>query len=323
MSHDAVPSQAIIVCTRDRPDDVRRCLPSVLQARLPGSPVVIVDQSRADDTEAVVRALMADHDGIDYFRSTRTGAATARNEGAVRVDEDLLLFTDDDCEVDPDWARAWTELFASHPRVGLGFGRVTAPPYDFASGTIPAFDPGPGTQVFGPEVLRQGPVRLGMGANMAMRRSAWQQTGGFDESFGPGTELPAAEETDLAIRVLDLGYDMSHSSEPDVVHHGFRAASTAARLFHGYWLAGGAMYGKHIRAGDRRAIMWSLRELWGLCDRTLRAVLTGVRPTGFNCVRFFVKGLAVAVRKPVDRTLRVYRRPPEPVAQPSYQLSGE
>jgi GT2 family glycosyltransferase len=315
MSTDTVTSQAIVVCTRDRPDDLRRCLASVLVSRLPGSPVVIVDQSRTDDAEAVVRAAMIDHDDIDYVRSTRTGAAIARNEGAARVDQDLLLFTDDDCEVDPDWAAAWTELFTSHPRIGLGFGRVTAPPYDPTTGTIPAFDPGPGSQVFGPEVLRQGPVRLGMGANMAMRRSAWLQTGGFDESFGPGTALPAAEETDLAIRVLDLGYDMSHSSAPDVLHHGFRAAATAAKLFHGYWLAGGAMYGKHIRSGDRRAIMWSLRELWDLSLRTLRAVLAGVRPTGFNCVRFFVKGLAVSARKPVDRTLRIYSPPPELVTR--------
>jgi GT2 family glycosyltransferase len=299
-------NQAIIVCTRDRPDDLRRCLPSVLRARVPGSPLVIVDQSRTDDTEQVVRELMAEHEGIEYVRSTRTGAATARNEGVERVTQELLLFTDDDCEVDPDWARAWTELFEAHPRLGLGFGRVTAPPYDFATGTIPAFDPGAESQVFGIEVMRRRLKDLGMGANMAMRRSAWQRAGGLDDLMGPGTDIPAAEEGDIAIRVLDLGYDVALAAEPNVLHHGFREGSAAGKLLLGYCLAGGAMFGKHIRLGDRRAIIWAGREAGAMVARTTAAVFTGTRPTGFNCLRFFVKGLVLSTRKPIDRTRHTY-----------------
>ena len=218
-------SQAIIVCTRDRPEDLRRCLPSVLRARVPGSPIVIVDQSRGDESEAVVRTAMADHDGIDYVRSTRTGAATARNEGAERVEQDLLLFTDDDCEVDVRWAESWSEVFGSNPRLGLAFGEVAAPDYDIATGTIPTFDAGLTDRIFGVEVLHRGPISLGMGANMAVRRSVWKQAGGFDEYFGPGTEFPAAEETNLAVRVLGLDHDIAHAPGPRVLHHGFRPGS--------------------------------------------------------------------------------------------------
>src|SRR5262245_37726310 len=214
-------SQAIVVCTRDRPEDLRRCLPSVLAARLPASTVMIVDQSRDDDTEQIVRAAMTEHDGIEYIRSTRTGAATARNEGAERVEADVLLFTDDDCEVDADWASAWGELFDSNPRIGLGFGTVAAPPYDTTAGLIPTIELGPTATVFGPEVLNKGPIALGMGANMAVRQSVWQRAGGFDEYFGPGTAFPAAEETDLAVRVLDLDFDIAHAPGPRVLRHGF------------------------------------------------------------------------------------------------------
>ena len=299
-------SQAIIVCTRDRPEDLRRCLPSVLRARVPGSPIVIVDQSRGDESEAVVRTAMADHDGIDYVRSTRTGAATARNEGAERVEQDLLLFTDDDCEVDLRWAESWSEVFGSNPRLGLAFGEVAAPDYDIATGTIPTFDAGLTDRIFGVEVLHRGPISLGMGANMAVRRSVWKQAGGFDEYFGPGTEFPAAEETDLAVRVLGLDHDIAHAPGPRVLHHGFRPGSESARLFCGYWLSGGAMYGKHIRAGDRRAIRWAVQDLSKLSLAITRASLTGTRPTGFNAARFFVKGLLLSTHKSVDKTLRMY-----------------
>jgi hypothetical protein len=40
--------------------------------------------------------------------------------------------------------------------------------------------------------------------------------------------------------------------------------------------------------------------------RTTAAVFTGTRPTGFNCLRYFVKGLALSRRKPIDRTRRTY-----------------
>jgi len=306
VNRGAVLSQAIVVCTRDRPDDLRRCLASLLVARRPASPIVIVDQSRNDDTEAVARAAMEQHDGIDYVRSSSTGAAVARNEGAARVEEDLLLFTDDDCEVDADWAETWSAVFGEDARIGLAFGRVTAPQYDPNAGLIPTFDPGPVTRTFGPEVLRRRLADLGMGANMAMLRTVWQQSGGFDGQFGPGTDLPAAEEGDLVVRVVDLHFDVAHAPTPRVVHHGYREGSSAGKLLVGYCRAGGAMYGKHIRLGDRRAIRGALRELWVLSAGTARAVLAGRRPTGFNCLRSFVGGLTLATRKPIDRARRMY-----------------
>ncbi len=304
-------SQAIIVCTRERPDDLRRCLASLVVARLAGSPIIIVDQSRSDDSETVVRAFMAEHGDIEYIRSTRTGLSTARNEGANRARDDVLLFTDDDCEVDPDWARSWAELFDSNPTIGLGFGTVSAPPYDTTEGIIPTFDPGPSPLTFGPEVLRGGPIHLGLGANMVMLRSAWQRAGGFDEHLGAGTDLPAAEEGDMAVRVLDLDVDIALAPEPRVLHHGFRGGAAAASLVLGYCLAGGAMYGKHIRSGDRRAIFWALRELWGLWLEVARKAVTGVRPTGFNAARFFVKGLVLSTRAPIDKAHKMYA--PRPV----------
>jgi len=317
-------SQAIIVCTRDRPDDLRRCLASVLATRLPGTPVVVVDQSRADDTEEIVRALSI-HENIDYRRTNRTGAATARNDGAVGVDEDLLLFVDDDCEVDPDWAAAWAAFFECNPSVGLGFGRVDAPPFDAAAGIIPTFEPGPADRVLGPEILRRGPIDLGMSANMAVRRTAWDAASGLDEHLGAGTAFPAAEETDLAVRLLDLHFDIAHAPGPRVLHHGFRRAEAAPKLFRGYWVGAGAMYGKHIRSGDRRAIGWAVRGLWTLSTETVRKALTGVRPTGFNAARSLVKGLVMSTRQPVDRTVRMYLPRRELTSYPvsSAQYSGE
>jgi GT2 family glycosyltransferase len=306
-----VTNQAIILITRERPEDLRRCLASVVTARLPGSPIIIVDQSRSDDTELIVRAVMAEHGGIDYIRSTRAGATTARNEGASRAVHDVLLFIDDDCEVDPGWARAWADVFDSNSAIGLGFGTVSAPPYDIADAVLPTFDPGRAARTFGPEVLRRGPIHLGLGANMAMRRSTWQRAGGFDEHLGPGSEFPAAEEGDMVVRVIDLDAKVALAPGPRVIHHGFREGTAAANLMRGYCLAGGAMYGKHIRSGDRRAIFWAAGEFWRLSSKAVWKTVTGVRPTGLNAARYFVKGLVRSTRVPIDKAHRMYT--PRPV----------
>ena len=37
----------------------------------------------------------------------------------------------------------WVAVLAAQPEVVVGFGRVSAPPYDRSLGHIPVFDPGP------------------------------------------------------------------------------------------------------------------------------------------------------------------------------------
>jgi GT2 family glycosyltransferase len=289
---------------------------------------VVVDQSRTDATEELMRATLQEHDCIDYVRSDKTGAARARNEGASRADADLLLFVDDDCEVDPDWEAAWVSLFESQPGIGLVFGRVVAAPYNETAGIITTFEPGPILRIFGRQVLGRGETRLGpmqlggMAANMAISRDAWVRTGGFDDHLGAGTDLPGGEETDLAVRVLDLCGKIGHAPDPHAVHHGFRAGSAAATLFHGYWIGTGAMYGKYIRSGDWRAIRWAFGDLWRLSTETVRKTLTGVRPTGFNAARFLVTGFIRSLRKPVDRTLRMYKTRGELTAATSPRSSA-
>ena len=72
------PSVSVIVCTRDRPRDVRVALPAILASRWRAFELVVVDQSQTDETEHIVAAF-ARHDGrVRHVRDRGIGLSRAR-----------------------------------------------------------------------------------------------------------------------------------------------------------------------------------------------------------------------------------------------------
>jgi GT2 family glycosyltransferase len=297
---------AVVVCTRNRPADLRRCLASLAAAPPPGCRVIVVDQSSDLETAAVFKELVGGLAGFDYLASGRIGASIARNQGARWAGRGLVLFTDDDCEVAVDWVGNWRSFFEAHPTVSIAFGKVDVPEFDPMTGHIPNFDPGHHDRAWGPEVFSRGAGFVGMGANMAVRHDAFDEVGGFDELLGPGALLSAGEDTELALRMVEAGHRMGHAAQPTVTHYGFRSTLEASRLGHHYGGGTAAMYIKHVRCGDWQAARFMVRDIARLLARIIRSVLTSERPTGFNSLRGFVAAIPAAVSCPVDVERRMY-----------------
>ena len=297
---------AVVVCTRNRPADLRRCLASLATAPLPGCRVIVVDQSSDTATADVFNELVGQSAGFDYLASGRIGLSIARNQGARAAGTGLVLFTDDDCEVTVDWVDNWRRFFETHPTVGIAFGKVDVPEFDPMTGNIPSFDPGRQDRVWGPEVFLRGAGFVGMGANMAVRHDAFETVGDFDEVLGAGARLIAGEDIDLALRMVEAGYRLGHAAQPTVTHHGFRSTLEASRLGHQYGAGTAAMYLKHVRCRDWQAARFMARDIGRHVTRIIHSTLTGERPTGFNSLRGFVAAIPVATSCPVDVDRRVY-----------------
>jgi hypothetical protein len=270
--------------------------------------VIVVDQSTDTESAAVFKELVGGLAGFHYVASESVGAAVARNEGAQSLgkDRDLVLFTDDDCEVSPDWVEHWRRFFEAHPTVSIAFGKVDVPEFDPATGLIPSFDPGQEDRVWGPEVFSRGAGFVGMSANMAIRRDAFDDVGGFDEAFGPGARFRAGDDPDLALRPVQAGYLLGRTAEPTVMHYGFRNKLDASRLGHGYSAGTAAMYVKLVRCRDWAAARFMARDLGRLLAQVVRRTITGERPTGFTGLRGFVAVIPGAARCPVDVNRRMY-----------------
>jgi GT2 family glycosyltransferase len=143
---------------------------------------------------AVLReALPSDLDVRVVYDHERAGPAAARNAGWRAADAEWVVFLDDDVIPDPDWAdRLRDDLAAAGPDVGGVQGRLRVP--------LPAGRrPTDWERVTGG--LADGEW---LTADMAYRRVALEEAGGFDE------RLPRAfrEDAELAHRVRRAGWQL-------------------------------------------------------------------------------------------------------------------
>jgi glycosyltransferase involved in cell wall biosynthesis len=298
----------LIVCTRNRPADLERALPSLIQNIAALDELCIVDQSDDDRTERLVAELAAGEPKLRYVRAAPRGLSYARNRGICETRASLVGFTDDDCLLPADWVEQLRQRFAAEPRLGAIFGPVEAVEHDRCLGWIPVFQP-PATCTIGLRgVAVFSWVRGLMGANMAFRRVVLEAIGGFDPLLGAGAPLKSAEDIDAAFRAARCGWTVAIVRQPVVLHFGYRAFEGGASrqaIRAGVFGAGG-YYGKHVRCGDWLAAWLLGRELAIASAGVVLNAARGRRPLGWSGLSMLVAGVREAFRFGLDRRKRVF-----------------
>jgi GT2 family glycosyltransferase len=230
---------SVVVCSRDRPQQLRDALPCILASLRPGDELVVVDSaSRTPATVAV-----ADELSVRCVRSPEPGLARARNAGLRATHKPLVAFTDDDCYPDEAWLAAAARPF-NEPTVGVVTGLVRSNrPASLSNSTYDRPDRRVVNRVIDPE-------RLGHGANMTYRREALESIGGFDERLGAGTRMRSAEDVDAFFRILEAGWTLVYDPEASVLHDQWREGESLA-LRYGYGLGNGAFRAKVFKRHPR------------------------------------------------------------------------
>ena len=268
---DPLPVTAAIA-TLDRPDRLARCLDALLAGPCQPGEIIVVDQSRTDDTRAVVEARQSRATPIIYVRQERRGLSASRNAALTRATGAVVAMTDDDCVPDRDWIAAITRAFAASPALAAVSGRVL--PLGPATPGLHAVSSRERTTP-AEHRSRTLPWLAGSGGNFAVRRWCVERIGRFDERLGAGSPGKAAEDMDFIHRVLSANLCIRY--EPSVViYHERQPASQrrASRWTYGFGM--GAFCGKWIRRGDGYALSvmlaWSRRR-----QRDLRRALLARR----------------------------------------------
>ena len=237
---------SVVIATRDRPALLQAALGAVGRSLRPGDEVIVVDSASRPSAAAAVAGVAATA-GARLVRCDAPGTSRARNAGARVATADIVAFTDDDCLPEPDWLQAVAAVFEQHP--GLGFVTGAVVPGHGANGTAPtgvalSTMTGGASRAFAPD---EDPDLLGHGANMAWDRAALIRMGGFDEAFGPGAPLRAAEDHEAFWRALRAGLAGRHEPDAAVVHSQWRGTWGQMRSYYGYGVGSAGLFVKRER----------------------------------------------------------------------------
>jgi GT2 family glycosyltransferase len=205
---------AIIIPTHDRRASLERTLRAFAAQSYPRDAIeiIVVADGCSDGTAEIVRERWPVP--VRVIQQTRQGAAVARNRGAAVATADLLVFLDDDVEVWPGFLDAHVQGHADQDpaRVVIGY----LPPdlqgrRDFFAVMLRAwweamFDPlrDPGHRFSYSDLLS---------GNFSIRRSLFDQLGGFDET------LRCHEDYELGFRLIAAGARFAFAEAAAGWHH--------------------------------------------------------------------------------------------------------
>jgi glycosyltransferase involved in cell wall biosynthesis len=211
---------SIVIATYNRAGDLRGTLAS-LAALQPDGPweVLVVDNNSTDDTRAVVEQAAATFPvDLVYLFEARQGRSPALNAGIQAARGEIIVTTDDDVRVPPDWVNA-----ASRGLTALGCDFVGGRVLPIWNAPRPAWLPNHGGKQwavialldYGDEPIAFG-TRVPLGVNMAFRREAFARAGLLDPDTGrrAGTLL-GQEVREWCIRARQAG--LRGFSLPDMV----------------------------------------------------------------------------------------------------------
>ena len=200
----AWPRVSVVVCTYNGARTLADCVNGLAHLNYPDFEVVIVNDGSTDATESIARA-----SGFRVVSTENHGLSHARNVGLEAATGEIVAFLDDDAYPDPDWLRYLAYTFVTSSHAGVG-GPNLAPRNDGPIAECVAHAPGGPVHV----LVTDEEAEHIPGCNLAFRRAALLEIGGFDEQF-----RSAGDDVDVCWRLQEKGFTLGFSPAAMVWHH--------------------------------------------------------------------------------------------------------
>jgi glycosyltransferase involved in cell wall biosynthesis len=236
---------SVIIPAYNAERTIAECLFAVQQQSWRDLEIIVVDDGSTDRTADIVRSFS----GVHYIHQENAGPAAARNRGAAHAKGEWVAFTDSDCVPRADWIAKLME------KAGPGVHAV--------GGTYGIANPAsPLARLVHYEIQmrhRIMPDRVNfLGSfNVAYLRSAFEEIGGFDETF----RAASAEDNDLSYRLYYGGKNLVFARDSIVDHYHPEQLMPSLRTQrrHGFWRV--RLHQKHRNRATRGDMYAGFTEL--------------------------------------------------------------
>jgi glycosyltransferase involved in cell wall biosynthesis len=253
------PVASVVLPTRGRAPYLEVALDSLAaQDLVEPWELIVVDDGSSDGTRALL-----ERRGVRSLRlDPARGLNPARNAGIDVAASDLVAFTDDDVRAPTGWLRALVEGARRHP----GAEALGGPIRPRFEGRTPRGcgreDPPLTTLDLGP---RDKPAQMVWGANLAVRRSAVERVGRFDETIHGG-----GDEQEWLERLQEAGGEVMYIAGAGLDHRRTADDARLSRLARGAYVRGRAMRAYDASRGRAPGLGSELRVLAGCGWHTVR-----------------------------------------------------
>jgi GT2 family glycosyltransferase len=213
------PRISVVVCTHNGRQTLGECLQRLGELRYPDYETIVVDDGSTDGSGDLARSF-----GLRVVETEHLGLSCARNAGTAAATGEIVAFLDDDAYPDHDWLHYVAASLESGPHAGVG-GPNLPPPEDGRTAECVAVAPGAPIHV----LISDREAEHLPGCNMAFRKSALEDVGGFDERF-----RAAGDDVDLCWRLQDAGQTLGFSAGAVVTHRRRDTVRRYLKQQHGY-----------------------------------------------------------------------------------------
>ncbi len=195
---------SVVVCTYNGSRTIRECLEGLKRVEYPSFEVIVVDDGSYDGT-----AEIASEFDVRLIRTENRGLSSARNTGMQAATGEIIAYLDDDAIPEVHWLTQLSRAFRTSRHAAIGGPNIAPANGGLVAECVARSPGGPVHVLLTDEVAEHLP-----GCNLAVRKSALEAIGGFDEKF-----RIAGDDVDVCWRLQEQGWTLGFAPGAMVWHH--------------------------------------------------------------------------------------------------------
>lgn len=208
---------SIIIPTYNKIELTKKCLKSLFLNTKGDFEIIVVDNASGDGTKEY---LQKEERVTKIYNSKNVGFSKANNRAAKSAKGEILVFLNNDTEVQPGWIEGIEKIFNEEKNIGAVGVKMLFPDGKIQhAGVVISEDHIPRHiyRLFpakDPKVNKKREFQAVTAACIAIPKIVFEKIGGFDEGFTNGLE-----DVDLCLKIKKAGYRIVYQPESVVIHH--------------------------------------------------------------------------------------------------------